>query len=92
MTKVLGYKTFATHGTDLGCLSSYTLYDKYNESTRAAHFPFIPFFPLTRHQLALQGIKVKTPLEQFEEERVLEWEQTGSAYFQEQATKVGNMS
>jgi pimeloyl-ACP methyl ester carboxylesterase len=46
MTQILGYKEFATHGTDYGSGPAYTLYANYSRSTRAAHFTFIPFLPL----------------------------------------------
>ena len=88
MTKVLGYKTFAAHGTDWGVGPSYSLYDNFNETTRAAHFTFIPFFPSTPEQLKSQGIKLKSALEKFEEQRFVEWSTKGNGYFAEQATKV----
>ncbi len=56
MTKVLGYKTFATFGTDFGAGPAYSLYDNFNTSTRAAHFAFLPFFPLTPDQLATRSV------------------------------------
>jgi hypothetical protein len=87
MTEVLGYKTFSAHGTDLGAPVAYTMYDQFNASTRAAHFAFIPFFPLTPAQLAAENITL-SPLEEFEENRFVEWSSTGNAYFLEHTTKV----
>jgi hypothetical protein len=87
MTEILGYKTFATHGTDWGCGVSYSLYDRFNHTTRAAHFPFIPFFPLSPTQLEAENISL-SELEQFEEQRFVEWSSTGNAYFLEQTTRV----
>ncbi|QYS95404.1 EHN domain-containing protein [Trichoderma simmonsii] len=86
MTKVLGYETFATFGTDFGAGPAYSLYDNYNSSTRAAHFAFLPFFPLTPDQLAAENITL-SKLEQSEEQNFVTWSTTGNAYFSEQATK-----
>ncbi|KAI5460231.1 Alpha/Beta hydrolase protein [Mariannaea sp. PMI_226] len=87
MTEVLGYKTFATFGTDFGAGPAYSLYDNFNTSTRAAHFAFLPFFPLGPDQLASQNITLLSPLEQAEERNLINWVATGNAYFAEQATK-----
>lgn len=87
MTKVLGYETFATFGTDFGAGPAYSLYDNYNSSTRAAHFAFLPFFPLTPDQLVAENITL-SKLEQSEEQNFVTWSTTGNAYFSEQATKV----
>lgn len=88
MTEVLGYKSFATHGTDWGSALSYILYDAHNETTRAAHFSFLPLFALTPAQLLDVNITLKSDLEKFEAQRYLEWSTTGEAYFAEQSTKV----
>jgi pimeloyl-ACP methyl ester carboxylesterase len=88
MTKVLGYNTFAVHGTDWGSSISYILYDAYNATTRASHFSFLPLFPLTPQQLLDVNITLDTDLERFEEERFLEWSSSGTGYFVEQSTKV----
>lgn len=90
MTEVLGYKTFATFGTDFGSGPAYSLYDNFNRSTRAAHFAFLPFFPLTPDQLAAQNITITSPLEHSEEQRLVSWLTTGNAYFAEQATKASH--
>lgn len=88
MTRVLGYKTFATFGTDFGAGPAFSLYNNFNASTRAAHFAFLPFFPLTPDQLAAQNITLASSLEQSEELNFVDWVSTGNAYFAEQATKV----
>lgn len=87
MTKVLGYETFAAFGTDFGAGPAYSLYDNYNSSTRAAHFAFLPFFPLAPDQLVAENITLSN-LEQSEEQNFVTWSTTGNAYFSEQATKV----
>ncbi len=87
MTDVLGYQTFAVHGTDFGVGPAYSLYDNFNTSARAAHFTFLPFFPLTPDELAAKNITL-TGLEQAEEHNFVTWTTVGNAYFLEQTTKV----
>lgn len=88
MVEVLGYKQFATHGTDYGSGPAYTLYANYSRSTRAAHFTFVPFLPLLPEQLATLNITLNSTLEETEQRNALIWRTTGNAYFSEQATKV----
>lgn len=88
MTDVLGYRTFATHGTDWGSSLAYILYDAHNVTTRAVHLSFLPLFALTPAQLATENITLHTELEKFEAQRYLEWSTTGEGYFAEQSTKV----
>lgn len=88
MTSVLGYKTYATHGTDWGSEIAYRLYGDFNSTVRASHFVFLPFFPLTPDRLAAENISLHTDLEKFEAERFVEWTRTGNGYFVEQTTKV----
>nr|POE88364.1 putative epoxide hydrolase [Quercus suber] len=90
MTKVLGYETFAVHGTDFGVGPAYSLYDGSNQTARAAHFAFLPFIPLLPEQLAERNISLQSSLEEFEEQRLFEWATTGNAYFQEQVTKASS--
>lgn len=88
MTSVLGYKTYATHGTDWGAGIAYSLYGNFNSTVRAGHFAFIPFLPLTPDRLTAENISLDTDLEKFEEERFVEWSLTGNGYIVEQSTKV----
>ncbi|KAK4957083.1 hypothetical protein LTR10_005041 [Elasticomyces elasticus] len=87
MTKILGYETFATHGTDYGSGPSYTLYRNYSDTVRAAHFSFVPFLPYLPEQLAAANITLNTTLEKDEQANALVWRTTGNAYFSVQATK-----
>ncbi|PKK44349.1 hypothetical protein CI102_10297 [Trichoderma harzianum] len=87
MTEVLGYKTYAVHRTDWGCVVGYDLYDRFNKTVRAIHLSFLPFTPLDTEQLAAANITL-SPREVVQENRYLEWASTGNAYFSEQATKV----
>lgn len=88
MREVLGYDQFATFGTDWGCSPAYSLYDNYNTSTRAAHLAFLPFAALSSTELVAQNITLSSPLEQFEEQRTMDWSTSGNSYFTEQTTKV----
>lgn len=90
MTSILGYKTYAVHGTDWGADIAYSLYGGYNSTVKAGHFAFIPFFPLTDEELAKEGISLETDLERFEQARFVGWVATGNGYFVEQSTKVTN--
>ncbi|UKZ69561.1 uncharacterized protein TrAtP1_010567 [Trichoderma atroviride] len=87
MREVLGYDQFATFGTDWGCAPAYSLYDNFNTSTRAAHFSMLPFYPLSSTELAAQNITLSSPLQQFEQQRSMDWLTSGNAYFSEQTTR-----
>ncbi|KAJ4323529.1 hypothetical protein N0V84_004269 [Fusarium piperis] len=67
MTEILGYKKFAVHGTDLGAPVAYHLYDAFNTTTRAAHFVFLPYYPLTPDELMARNITL-SPEEEFAEQ------------------------
>ncbi|KAJ8126726.1 hypothetical protein O1611_g6913 [Lasiodiplodia mahajangana] len=86
MTEVLGYKTYAAHGTDWGSNVAYGLYDNFNTTVRAAHLLGIPFLPLSPDQFAAHNITLDAD-EQFQEDVVLAFQATGSAYSLEQTTK-----
>ncbi|KAG0652322.1 epoxide hydrolase [Hyphodiscus hymeniophilus] len=86
MTEVLGYKTYATSGTDLGAAITYAMYDQFNTTARAGHFVFLPFFPLDFAQLAAANISL-SPLETIEEENFVQWNTVGNGYFIEHTTK-----
>ncbi|RSL40964.1 hypothetical protein CEP53_013055 [Fusarium sp. AF-6] len=82
MTGVLGYKKFAVHGTDLGAPVAYHLYDAFNATTRAAHFVFMPFYPLTPDEIVARNITL-SPGEEFTEQNFVRWATTEAGYFQE---------
>ncbi|KAK4034784.1 Alpha/Beta hydrolase protein [Parachaetomium inaequale] len=86
MTQGLGYERYATSSTDLGSVVSYSLYETYNTSVRAAHFTMIPFYPLTAEQVAAQNITL-SPAEQAQLDRWMEMVATGNAYYYVQTTK-----
>jgi pimeloyl-ACP methyl ester carboxylesterase len=87
MIDVLGYKTYALHGTDWGGGIAYDMYDHFNETVGAAHFAFLPFSPQTPDQLAAENITL-SELELAEEQNAMGWTSTGNGYFIEQTTKV----
>ncbi|KAI0106267.1 Alpha/Beta hydrolase protein [Nemania sp. FL0031] len=86
MTEVLGYKTYAAHGTDWGSNVAYSLYDNFNTTVRAAHLLGIPFLPLSPDQFAKYNITLNED-EQFQENLVLAFQATASGYSIEQSTK-----
>ncbi|KAL8768507.1 MAG: hypothetical protein Q9209_005298 [Squamulea sp. 1 TL-2023] len=88
MTDVLGYKTFGTHGTSVGGFLTFTLYDSFNTTTRAAHFPVVPFYCTTSEEIAARDITL-SPLEQFEHKRAMEWTSNGTGYVSMHIYKVG---
>ncbi|KAH8797339.1 Alpha/Beta hydrolase protein [Xylogone sp. PMI_703] len=90
MIDVLGYDKFAVHGTDWGGVVGYSLYEKFNLTTRAAHVTFLPFFPLEPDQLASENITL-SPLEQFEEEVSATWSVQGEGYYYEQTYKANTI-
>ncbi|KAJ7574610.1 Alpha/Beta hydrolase protein [Mycena floridula] len=89
MVDVLGYETYALHGTDWGCAVGYSAYSQFPEIVLAAQFTFIPFFPPTAQQISDAGI-VLNPFGQFLEARSTEFTTTGFGYFIEQSTKANN--
>ncbi|KAJ5387418.1 alpha/beta-hydrolase [Penicillium cosmopolitanum] len=86
MVDVLGYNTYAIHGTDWGSAISYNMYDQFNETIGAAHFAFLPFYPQTPDQLAAGNITL-SKVELVEEQNAMNWANTGDGYFIEQTTK-----
>lgn len=91
MVDVLGYNTYAIHGTDWGSAISYNMYDQFNETIGAAHFAFLPFYPQTPDQLAAGNITL-SKVELVEEQNAMNWANTGDGYFIEQTTKVRRYS
>ncbi|KAJ7580643.1 Alpha/Beta hydrolase protein [Mycena floridula] len=86
MVDVLGYKTYALHGTDWGCAVGYSAYSHFPETVLAAQFTFIPFIPPTAQEITDAGI-VLNPFGKFMEVRSTEFTTAGFGYFIEQSTK-----
>ncbi|KAJ7162067.1 Alpha/Beta hydrolase protein [Mycena filopes] len=86
MTEVLGYPTYAVHGTDWGSAVGYSLYSGFNTTVRAAHFTFLPFFPPSTDEMAAENITLSA-LQQIAEQRGVAFEATNTGYLIEQSTK-----
>jgi hypothetical protein len=86
MVDVLGYETYAIHGTDWGSAVSYTMYDKFNATLGAAHSVFLPFYPPTPRELTAGNITL-SEAEQVEEQNAMNSANTSDGYFIEQSTK-----
>lgn len=91
MTDVLGYETFGAHGTSNGALLTYALYDTFNTTTRAAHFPLMPFYSSTPEEIAALDITL-SPLEQFEHKRAMDWTSNGTSYSSMHIYKVSKQT
>lgn len=87
MTDVLGYETYAVHSTDWGSLVAWQLYGNFNQTVRAFHTSFIPKVPYNREELAERNITLK-PEEELPLDVFIEWQRTGTGYFQLLSTKV----
>ncbi|KAL7931963.1 Alpha/Beta hydrolase protein [Trichoderma chlorosporum] len=90
MTQVLGYKSYAAHGTDWGSGVAFELLDNFGSTAKAVHLSFLPFFGLTPEQLAAQGITLaanETELEQ----RSMDFENSGIGYYIESSTTVNTV-
>ncbi|KAJ7808772.1 Alpha/Beta hydrolase protein [Mycena olivaceomarginata] len=90
MTEVLGYSTFAVHGTDWGSVIGYSLYSEFTTTTRAAHFVFLPFFPPTAEDIAANNITLSDE-QKVTLQRGTEWFSTGIAYLMEQENKPNDI-
>ncbi|KAJ7580714.1 Alpha/Beta hydrolase protein [Mycena floridula] len=86
MVDVLGYKTYALHGTDWGSAVGYSAYSQFPGNVRAAQFTFLSFLPPSAQEIADAGI-VLDSFGQFAQERFIQWSSTGNGYSVEQRTK-----
>lgn len=84
MTDVLGYETYAAHGSDFGSNVAYNLYNNFNKSVRAVHLTGIPFLPLSPIEFPKYNITLNAD-EEFQENLVLGF---NTGYVIEQSTKV----
>lgn len=87
MTQVLGYETYALHGTDWGSGVSFDMYDSFNTTVKAAHLNFLPFLTPTPAQLTAEGIVLPSSAVA-QEERAMGFQAKGAVYFAEMATRV----
>jgi pimeloyl-ACP methyl ester carboxylesterase len=91
MTEVLGYKTYAVHGTDWGSGVAFDMYDQFNTTVKAAHLNFLPFFSPNPDQLAAQGITLAAD-EVAQEQRAMDFENSGAGYYIESTTTVSGLA
>ncbi|KAJ2986348.1 hypothetical protein NUW58_g5072 [Xylaria curta] len=91
MVDVLGYKTYAVHGTDWGSIVAWDLYSNFNQSVRALHLSFVPKIPFNREELAERNITL-APEEELPMDKFLEWQQTGTGYSHLLETKPNTIS
>ncbi|KAJ7449091.1 Alpha/Beta hydrolase protein [Mycena galericulata] len=90
MTEVLGYPTYALHGTDWGSVVAYALYSGYNTSVRAGHFVFLPFFPPSAQEIAADNITLSA-VQKVTEQRGTDFLTNGMSYFTEQTEKPNDI-
>ncbi|PTB63158.1 alpha/beta-hydrolase [Trichoderma citrinoviride] len=90
MTQVLGYKSYAAHGTDWGSGVAFDMHDQFNEAVKAVHLNFLPFFSSTPEELAAQGITL-TGDDAVQEERAMDFANSGIGYYIEQTTEVNTV-
>ncbi|KAF7322080.1 Alpha beta-hydrolase [Mycena kentingensis (nom. inval.)] len=79
MTEVLGYDKYTLHGTDWGSTIGYTMYTTYGTSILGANFPFLPFFPPSRAELAANSITL-LPAQETALQRSEDWGASGMDY------------
>ncbi|KAJ6564770.1 Alpha/Beta hydrolase protein [Mycena capillaripes] len=90
MTDVLGYSTFALHGTDWGSAVAYSLYSSFNTTVRAGHFVWVNFVPPTAQELEEKNIPL-SPEEKVTQQRGADWMSIGKGYLIEQTTAVRSL-
>ncbi|KAF8144266.1 Alpha/Beta hydrolase protein [Mycena galopus ATCC 62051] len=90
MTDVLGYSTYALHGTDWGSAVGYSLYSFFSATVRAAHFAFLPIFPPSAQEIAARNITL-TAQQNVTEQRYIDFTTSGMGYFVEQTTKPNDI-
>ncbi|KAJ7162103.1 Alpha/Beta hydrolase protein [Mycena filopes] len=90
MTDVLGYTTYAVHGTDWGGVVAYSLYSFFNTTVRAVHLVFLPFLPPSPEDVAANNITL-SDVQKVAQEQTTAWATTGNGYFLEQTTKPNDI-
>ncbi|KAJ7580721.1 Alpha/Beta hydrolase protein [Mycena floridula] len=86
MVDVLGYETYALHGTDWGAIVGYAAYSQFPRTVRAAQLTYVPFFPPSAQDIADAGITLNA-FGHFAQARFVDWTLTGTGYSVEQTTK-----
>ncbi|OPB45855.1 hypothetical protein A0O28_0094220 [Trichoderma guizhouense] len=86
MQEVLGYDTYAVHGSDWGAFIGWSLYNSYPKSVRATHMALFPELPLQPEQLEAENITLSKE-DAFSEQLWVDNSVGGSAYAVQQRTK-----
>ncbi|KAM6476698.1 Alpha/Beta hydrolase protein [Trichoderma sp. SZMC 28011] len=86
MQEVLGYDTYAVHGSDWGAFIGWSLYNSYPKSVRATHMALFPELPLQPEQLEAENITLSKE-DVFSEQLWVDNSVGGSAYAIQQRTK-----
>lgn len=89
MQEVLGYDTYAVHGSDWGAFIGWSLYNSYPKSVRATHMALSPELPLQPEQLEADNITLSKE-DTFSERLWVDNSVGGSAYAVQQRTKVSS--
>lgn len=89
MQEVLGYDTYAVHGSDWGAFIGWSLYNSYPKSVRATHMALFPELPLQPEQLEAENITLSKE-DVFSEQLWVDNSVGGSAYAIQQRTKVSS--
>jgi pimeloyl-ACP methyl ester carboxylesterase len=87
MQEVLGYNTYAVHGSDWGAFIGWSMYNSYPKSVRATHMALFPELPLLPDQLEADNITLSKD-DLFSEQLWVDNAAGGSAYAIQQRTKV----
>ncbi|UKZ55950.1 hypothetical protein TrVGV298_009774 [Trichoderma virens] len=86
MQEVLGYNTYAVHGSDWGAFIGWSMYNSYPNSVRATHMALFPELPLLPDQLEADNITLSED-DLFSEQLWVDNSVGGSAYAIQQRTK-----
>ncbi|KAF7975344.1 hypothetical protein HWV62_9793 [Athelia sp. TMB] len=84
MTEVLGYETYALHGTDWGSAVGWSMYDAFNATVRAAHFDFLPFLGPTPEEAAAANVTLSA-VGKVGTQRFADFQAHHFSYFREQS-------
>lgn len=87
MQEVLGYDTYAVHGSDWGAFVGWSMYNDYPKSVRATHMALFPELPLQPDELKAHNITLSKD-DLFSEQLWVDNSIGGSAYAVQQRTKV----
>ncbi|KAF7351957.1 Alpha/beta-hydrolase [Mycena venus] len=90
MTEVLGYSTYAVHGTDWGSGVGYSMYASFNKTVRVTHLDFLAFLPPSAEEIAENNITL-SDVQKVTEQRFTFYDSIGNSYFTEQTTKPNDI-